>query len=428
MTDLLEPCAPTRPGGLPPLTTTAEPAPFLAWLLAACLAGAGIIHLAMAPGHMTAWKAEGVAFLLTALLQLGLALGLVLRPRRWMVAVAVVSSIAFIGAWWWSRYEGMPWGPDAHFFEDATVIDVTCVVLEGVIAAAGLVTLARPRLTGSWGPSAKVIASILPIAALVAASAAVASPSAAGHAHSGAGANDAPHRDDLDYWKLSNGHHHPITTNVLDPATQTELDRQLQITREVALVYPTVASAEAAGYRRAGPYSPGLGSHYTRSGAAELNPDGIMDDEDLRHPLSIIYDGNEPDSVIAGYMYYSMSATEPAGFVGGNDTWHYHTSVCIKVTPEGIDSPFGADLPVTQQQCAAVGGLLLPQTQWMVHVWTIPGYDDLAGGVFAEDNPELACSDGTYTRVAQDDWADHPINICDSGAPGEPRYDVTSTT
>ena len=107
-----------------------------------------------------------------------------------------------------------------------------------------------------------------------------------------------------------------MTNNALDPETQAEHDRQIAITREVAAQYPTVASAEAAGYRKAGPYSPGLGSHYTKTGGNELNADGIVDDEDLRHPLSIIYDGNEPDSPVAGFMYYSISSVEPAGFAG----------------------------------------------------------------------------------------------------------------
>jgi hypothetical protein len=356
-----------------------------------------------------------------ALLQLGLALGLVLRPRRWMVVVGLVSSAAFIGAWWYSRANPMPFGPNEHYFEEASYVDVTCVALEGAAVAIALLVLLRPRATASWGPATKVLASVLPVAALVAGVAAVGSPSASEHSHGAA-------RDDLGLYLLSNGHHHDITVEALDPVTQTELDRQLAITREVALQYPTVATAEAAGYRRAGPYSPGLGSHYTKTGAEELNGDGIMSDEDLRHPLSIIYDGNEPDSPIAGFMYYSVSSTEPAGFVGGNDTWHYHTNTCIKMTPDGIDSPFGADLSVTEAQCAEVGGILLEQTQWMVHVWSVPGYDNVAGGVFAEVNPALACSDGTYFRVAQDDWADHPINICRSLAPGEPRHDVATAT
>jgi hypothetical protein len=426
MTDLLEPYTSTPVDDLPPLEATTGldegvPAPFLAYLLAACLTGAGIIHLAMVPSHMGEWRPEGWAFLASAALQLGLAVGLVLRPRRWMAAAAIVSSVALIFSWWFTRYAGMPFGPSEHFLEDPGTVDITCVVLEAAAIAVGAVVLVKPRLTAGWKAPVLVFASLIPLAAILAGGLAVASPTAAAH---GAHAEGAAHgKDDLGLWKLSNGHHHAMTNNALDPATQAELDRQIAITREVAAQYPTVASAEAAGYRKAGPYSPGLGSHYTKTGGNELNPDGVVDDEDLRHPLSIIYDGNEPDSPVAGFMYYSISSVEPAGFAGSNDAWHTHSNVCIKAMPDGsVDSPFGADLPIDEQMCQDVGGMLLESTQWMVHVWTVPGYDNVKAGVFAEVNPALACSDGTYARLDPTEWAQNLTNVCISKAPGEPRY------
>ena len=430
MTDLLEPYVDTSVDDLPPLETTDDrttdnsvPAPFLAYLLAACLTGAGIIHLAMVPSHMGEWRPEGWAFLGSAVLQLGLAVGLVLRPRRWMAAVALVSSAAFIFSWWFTRYAGMPFGPSEHYLEDPGTVDVTTVVLEAAAIAVATVTLVRPRLSAGWKAPVLVFASLIPLAAIIAGTLAVASPEAAAHGgHADGGAHG---KDDLGLWKLTNGHHHAMTNNALDPATQAEHDRQIAITREVAAQYPTVASAEAAGYRKAGPYSPGLGSHYTKTGGNELNADGIVDDEDLRHPLSIIYDGNEPDSPVAGFMYYSISSVEPAGFAGSNDTWHTHSNVCIKPMPDGsVDSPFGADLPIDESLCQEVGGILLDSTQWMVHVWTVPGYDNVKGGVFAEVNPALACSDGTYSRLDPTEWAQNLTNVCSSKAPGEPRYPV----
>ena len=68
MTDLLEPYVAPPMDDLPPdpmLTDDGdnddELAPFLRYLLAACLFGAAAIHLAMVPGHMSEWAAEGVA-------------------------------------------------------------------------------------------------------------------------------------------------------------------------------------------------------------------------------------------------------------------------------------------------------------------------------------------------------------------------------
>ncbi len=224
--------------------------------------------------------------------------------------------------------------------------------------------------------------------------------------------------DDKGLSTLVNGHHAAMELTDLDAETQAVLDDQLAVTREVAAQYATVADATAAGYRRAGPFSPGLGTHFVLQNGQGLNPDGVMDEADLRSPLSIIYTGHEPDDEIVGFMYYSM-ATEPDGFAGANDYWHYHTAVCLKQGADGgLDAPYGADGDVTEEQCNRVGGSLMNLTQYMVHVWTVPGYEvsDADGGVFAEVNPKVACSDGTYYQLPMDDWPDHPFNVCKSEA------------
>ena len=440
----------TTGGGDP----TAELAPLLRACIAACAVGAAAIHLAMVPSHMSEWAAEGVAFVISGWIQLAIAALVLVRNRRWVLVAAVVSNLAFIGAYLVTRTVGAPFGPQQGVTEPTAFVDLACVGLEVAMVVLALLALSRPRLTAGWNHQSLVLASIVPVAALIFATSAVTSESASNHGHGcPKGQIEAPkpslaagnstatstttmvaddgHDDhagpacvpenDNGYSLLGNGHHHPIVNNPLDPVTQAELDRQLAITREVAMQYPTVASALAAGYTKAGPYSPGLGAHYTKSGIKELNPSGVMTDEALRHPLSVLYNGNEPDSELVGFMYYSVSPVEPVGFVGTNDVWHSHTNICIKMTPGGgTDAPFGADLPITPEICASVGGTLLKQTNWMLHVWTVPGYDKLDGGVFQEMNPRLACSDGTYYQLPPQEWADNLVNVCRSKAPGAP--------
>lgn len=60
--------------------------------------------------------------------------------------------------------------------------------------------------------------------------------------------------------------------------------------------------------------------------------------------------------------------------------------------------------------------MLLARTQWMTHVWTVPGYEvgDEDGGTFAEVNPALRCPDGTYYMLPVEEWASHPRNVCRS--------------
>ena len=427
------------------MSTTASPSAFVRATLAAALLGAAVIHFAMVPQHMSEWAPEGIAFLASGWIQVALAIGVVLRPKRWMLLATVGASVVFIAAWAVTRIWGAPFGPNSGVAQPSSYVDIACVVLESAAVVVALAAVWKPTFATNWRTEGLVFASIIPVAVLVLATTAVASPSASHHVHGGDAcpkgqkpnpelvAPDGhlhdpslciPDIDDKGLSLLTNGHHHAIRNDPLDPATQAELDRQLAITREVAAQFPTLADAAAAGYRRAGGYSPGLGVHYTHSGMAELNPAGTMTDEALRHPQSLIYAGTDPTSPIAGFMYYSMSKIEPTGFPGTNDTWHYHSNVCVKFSAAGTDAPFGADRgDVTKEMCTAVGGVMLNTTQWMVHVWSVPGWENDAGGVFSEVNPKLGCSDGTYYRVSDEELISMPINICQSGAPGDPTRD-----
>lgn len=201
----------------------------------------------------------------------------------------------------------------------------------------------------------------------------------------------------------------------LDAATQAQLDAQLERTREVARRLATVADAEAAGYRRAGPFTPGLGAHYVRDGSETLNADGVVDDTDIDNPLSVIYDGTDRDSRIVGFMYLSLDA-EPEGFAGPNDMWHIHTNVCTVPGADGaLDTPLGADKEVTREQCSEVGGTLMEATPPMVHVWSIAGYES-PRGMFSSINPAITCSDGTYYTVPEEDITKYLLDTCRADA------------
>ena len=45
-----------------------------------------------------------------------------------------------------------------------------------------------------------------------------------------------------------------------------------------------------------------------------------------------------------------MAGSEPAGFAGRNDYWHFHEALCLKYTPQGIDVPYGLDHEATLQE------------------------------------------------------------------------------
>jgi hypothetical protein len=149
--------------------------------------------------------------------------------------------------------------------------------------------------------------------------------------------------------------------------------------------------------------------------------DGSLSDETLLHPDTLLFDGTGPDAKLAGLMFNVNTAVEPVGFVGTNDVWHSHAGLCIVFTEQGISTALSdeKDPVVKEQQCPAMGGRFVKQTGWMMHVWTVPGFDDVPGGVFAENNPLLACSDGSYVSVPAAERVT-PDNTCRSGAPGRP--------
>jgi hypothetical protein len=192
----------------------------------------------------------------------------------------------------------------------------------------------------------------------------------------------------------SHGFELPMTV-----ADRQELARELNIARETALRYPTMADAVRAGLRRAGPFSPGLGTHMLDYRNAAYGAGvGRMTDDQIRHPIAWIYDGTKPDSPVAG-LFYSANVPNPEGFIGPNDIWHQHHNICLTRAPGGgVDAPLGADHDATVAQCNAVGGYLIPATGPLLHVWVVPGYED-SQGVFAHLNPAITCNDGTYYTV-----------------------------
>ena len=152
---------------------------------------------------------------------------------------------------------------------------------------------------------------------------------------------------------------------------------------------------------------------------------GVFDsftDSALLNPGTLLFDGTGPDAKLSGLMYSVNTAIEPVGFVGTNDVWHDHIGLCIVIADKGITTALSDEQnpKVKEQQCPLVGGRFIKQTGWMMHVWTAPGYEN-PGGVFAEENPLIACSDGTYfTATAAERTAQHPDNSCKSGAAGRP--------
>lgn len=372
--------------------------------LGALLAAAGVIHLVMVPSHWGESGVEGPGFMLAGWLQIALAVALLRRPARWMLQLSVLSNVVLVAVWAVSRTAGLPFGQHAGHAETVSVVDGTTVGLE--LAAVALALGLLLRGAGFVRADSRAFALGVPVMALVLASVAIASPSARNHAAGshgdhGAMGHEHGHADDKGLSLLTNGHQHGQGEEQLDDATQAELAVQLAGTRVLVERYPTVADAEAAGYNRAGPFSPGTGAHYQNpasAGNADADGNGLIDPAEIDRPL-LIFAGTAPDSPLAGFMYYVDGEEAPEGFAGGNDHWHYHTHICIVPRADGsIDVPFADEAELTEGICNDAGGQWIAKTGNMLHVWTVPGYEsDL--GVFNEINPSLTCPDGSYYQI-----------------------------
>lgn len=389
----------------------------LQWSAALFSVAAAAIHFGAMGEHAGVSWSHGLFFAGAAWCELVFAAWILWRPTRAAAWFGIVVNVAVLAVWVASRTVGIPVGGDGAP-EVVGFADVLASLLAAatVVASVALLSpsVAAARVTRTFGVAGIVVIGVLSTALATAAF----TPSfaatdghnhtgAAVHDHGGVAANGSVHTHgdggsagDRGFTALANGEQHDHAfTLPLTARERIELGRQLALARETALRYPTVADAEAAGLRRAGPFSPGLGAHYINFANASGPPNGVMDDEWIGRPLAWMYDGTKPTSRIAG-LFYGSAVKDPEGFVGPNDVWHAHRNACIVQTPTGIDAPLGADQPVTKQQCDAVGGMLIRQTQQLLHVWVVPGFES-PEGVYAHLSSAITCDDGTY-RVIKD--------------------------
>jgi hypothetical protein len=171
-----------------------------------------------------------------------------------------------------------------------------------------------------------------------------------------------------------------VQQKILTKSERLALEGQIKLARQVAVKYPTVKDALAAGYKKSTPFVPCIGAHYTDT--------GLVAKMDFGAPSELLYDGTEPNSKIVGlsYLVWHPGGTPPEGFAGKNDYWHQHNSnggLCLK----GVVVVGGEDM--TRERCAAVGGRKTLLTDiWMLHAWIVPGFE-CSWGTFSGECPEL---------------------------------------
>jgi hypothetical protein len=381
---------------------------YLGALAAVLSAAAGAVHLGYAPHHLDEDWAHGWFFVAVGAAQIAFAVLVVARPRPWLWRSALVLNAFVIVTWAVSRTVGLPVGPEALRTEDAAAPDIVCSLLEaGVVLLAGLALAFPERLSrpvhDRW--SARVTVAALSVGAVVVAAVMLtpayvdAHGSGDAHAHADGATDTHDHATTValdgstpceqsgpaaspgQVATDAEGHSHrgPSAQQPLTEAERLQLADQQALAREAALRYPTVADAEAAGYRMSVAYVPCIGAHYTNFRLAlSFDP---------ARPSELLFDGTAPDSKIVGLSYLVRTgASAPDGFAGPNDQWHQHNSnggLCMK---GGVVAGGEA---LSDADCAARGGQKVSlDGVWMLHDWVVPGWE-CSWGVFAGECPEL---------------------------------------
>ena len=401
-----------------PAETHSDVSTTVRWLAAVLSATVGAVHFGYAPHHLSEDWAHGWFFLLLGAYELAFAVLIVTRPRRWLWASAIVVGVGSVAVWVVSRSVGLPVGPEALRTEEASAPDIVCTVISAAVALLGLVSLLAPRRLQrpvrdriSLRFTAGAFATVAVLAgALVLTPDYTEAHAASGHAHADAevvagdspcelaGAAVSPAQVTTD----AEGHDHrgPTPQLPLTRAERIELEAQQAEARTVVARYPTVAAAEAAGYKKSTVYIPCIGAHYT-------NFRYVMK-FDPANPSELLFDGTAPDSRLVGLSYLVVSFNgAPAGFAGPNDVWHQHNAnggLCLK---GGL--VIGSE-SMSEETCRSLGGRKNGgDFVWMVHDWIVPGWE-CSWGVFAAECPELG------GRVGGTAW-DAPVGTTDTLTP-----------
>ena len=171
-------------GGTAPEATEPEaPGTAVRLTLAALLAVSGIVHLVMVPDHYQADALEGIGFAVVGWAQLALAVTAITSSSRAVLRSIVGLNVAVLGIWAWSRVAGLPIGAHPGEAEAVSSIDGLTAAFEGAAVLLAGTALVVPGLGAKLKESGLVLASIVPVAILLAGTLALTSPDVTEHIH-----------------------------------------------------------------------------------------------------------------------------------------------------------------------------------------------------------------------------------------------------
>ena len=376
--------------------------------LGALLAGAGLVHVAMAPAHLTSSAADGVGFLVVGVVQLLVAVLVVARPSRAAYGVAAGVSAVALGAWLVSRTVGLPYGAHEGVAESVAFVDGATAVLEGLALIGAGLLLARGSAPRVGGVALKVLA----VGAVALSVAAIASPSAREHGHDdaeaagGHGHGTEATGDDLGYSELVNGQmgaheHSAAPADELDaahPGRDRRARRAAGRHRPARRGLPHHRRRQGRRLPPAGPVlarsrRPLLGPGRDREHRRRHGPGGHRRrDAHLRRHRGRLPPRRLHVHVVPGRRRpRASSATSTSGTTTPPPaSWSRPTASTPRSAPTSPASPARCARPRAARSSTS------PAT-WSTS-GPCPGYES-PEGLFSDLNPQITCPDGTYYTI-----------------------------
>jgi hypothetical protein len=108
------------------------------------LVGAALIHAAVMRAHLDHWRPESMFFLVLAMAEAYLAVGLLLWDSWGLYAATIALNLVTAAIWLWSRTVGLPIGPEAFQAQSIGALDAICTAFE--LGACVLVATPLTRL------------------------------------------------------------------------------------------------------------------------------------------------------------------------------------------------------------------------------------------------------------------------------------------
>jgi hypothetical protein len=369
-------------------------------LAAACSIGAGLVHAAAAGTHGGDLSLVRL-FALTAALQGGAGIAVLVSPSRRNLLGGAALNVAALGAWVLSRTAGLPRIDSLADVQPVGTQDLAAALLAGVAVLAAVLAL-RPTASTVGARNVRWLSALAVVPAVVG--------MAAPHAHDASHDHDHGHQPEAaasasastgDDGTATHGHDgdeprgsaadHLLAGADLSHATDAELAAAVELVEVTrAALDPaatseavvTTADAEAAGYvwigdgRRRGGFQHYINPQLLADGH-ELDPDRIE---------ALVFENTERGPVLVSAMYLldpGATMADVPDVAGDLTQWHDHQNLCWDATGTRL-----AGVSLDGETCRPSG--TLRATPPMLHVWL----DDHDCGPFAGvEGHGAACED-----------------------------------